>query len=108
LEHGIHVHRFADGDGMDNLSEYRAGTNPLLETSVLYLSVQGFTVNQDLIMTFEAMPNHSYTVERRTSLDLPWSTFMTVPPSSTPRIVQFMDRPDTYWQSFYRVVTAPQ
>jgi hypothetical protein len=97
-----------DGDGMDNLSEYRAGTDPLLKSSLLHLTVQGFTVNQDLVMAFEAVPNHSYTVERRTSLDLPWSTFVTVPLSPTARVVQFMDRPDTYWQSFYRVVTAPQ
>jgi hypothetical protein len=93
---------------MDNLSEYRAGTDPLLKSSLLYLTVQGFTVDQDLVMTFEAMPNHSYTVERRTSLDLPWATFMNVSPSPTARTVQVTDRPDAYWQSFYRVVTAPQ
>ena len=92
---------------MDNLSEYRAGTNPLLKTSLLYLTVQGFTANQELVMAFEAVPNHSYIVERRTSLELPWSIFMTVQPSPTPRTIQFMGRPDSHLQSFYRVVTAP-
>ncbi|MCX6926015.1 MAG: hypothetical protein NT154_22825 [Verrucomicrobia bacterium] len=49
------------GDGMNNLAEYFAGTNPTNALSCLRLQIQA--AGNPLSLSFEAVANHSYTVQ---------------------------------------------
>ncbi len=64
----------ADGDGMSNLNEYFAGTDPLDANSVFRIK-QITTGAGDVRISFESALNKSYQVQRRDSLD-PNSTWI--------------------------------
>jgi hypothetical protein len=77
-----------DGDGMNNLAEYLAGTSPTDAASSLRLQFQLGATGLDL--WFEAASNHSYTVQRSSELVAgAWEKLLEVPPSPTNRLQRF-------------------
>ncbi len=63
-----------DGDGMTNLDEYRAGTNPTNAASLLKIV---FTVTNGNVLSFIAQTNLSYSIQWRTNLTAPTWTNLT-------------------------------
>ena len=64
----------ADGDGMSNLQEYLAGTDPTNPNSVFRL-LAGTPVNGTMNLTWPAVMGKSYQVQYKTNLDDPvWLT----------------------------------
>jgi glycosidase len=63
----------ADGDGMSNLNEYFAGTDPLNPASVFRIK-QVTTASGDVQINFESALGKTYQLQRRETLDLnsPW------------------------------------
>ena len=61
----------ADGDGMSNLQEYLAGTDPTSASSKLAFSNSSLTVNGTPAVSFSWLtaPGKNYTLETRTSLE---------------------------------------
>jgi len=61
----------ADGDGLSNLQEYLAGTDPTNPQSKLQFSNSGMTVNGKPEVTFSWLtaPGKNYTLEAQTSLE---------------------------------------
>jgi titin len=62
----------ADGDGLTNLEEYRAGTNPRDASSVLRLS-QTVAGNGQMLLTFPTVAGKTYRVEWTSSLPTGWT-----------------------------------
>ena len=58
----------ADGDGMSNLAEFLAGTNPTDATSVLRLQIQMSVANQGLL-NWLAVPGKTYRMQFKENLD---------------------------------------
>lgn len=75
-------HDDADGDGFDNLEEFRAGTNPTEATSVLHIQsvqVQG----ADAVIQFESVSGKAYRLERTRGLGDPeWTTVIEYMPGT--------------------------
>ena len=65
----------ADHDGVNNLHEFRAGTNPLNATSLLRLAVQ--PTAGGLKLNFPTGLGRSYVIESAPSPSGPWTTFGT-------------------------------
>jgi hypothetical protein len=95
-----------DADGMSNLEEYLAGTNPKSASSYLKIASidwSGVAVR----LTFEAAPNKSYTLEYRDSAASgSWIKLDDFPAQSSPRTVEFADLGGpANAPRFYRLVT---
>jgi hypothetical protein len=69
-----------DGDGMSNLQEYLAGTNPNDPNSRLRITAVGAnTVGSTATLTWTSVPSRLYYVEERTNLTTgAWSTNLTL------------------------------
>ena len=96
-----------DGDGMSNLQEYLAQTDPHDSTSVLRLTA--VHVDGQLLLGFEVQPDVAYTVQYSESL-LPasWQTWHQVPPSPTRHQLWLTNPPSATQQIFFRIVTPPR
>jgi enediyne biosynthesis protein E4 len=99
-----------DNDGVSNLDEYRAGSDPLdMETflSIAFVTIQGLP--RTASVTFPAVAPKTYTVLRRDFADRgAWIPIADVPATSTNRLVTVRDpTPITpeQTQGFYRLVT---
>lgn len=93
-----------DGDGMDNRSEYVAGTNPTNALSLLNIVVSATNVSQ---LNFVAQTNINYTVQWRTNLgSAPWQRLTNIVGSSQVRTmsVNTATAPGTS-ERYFRVVT---
>ena len=95
-----------DLDGMTNLQEYRAGTDPRDPGSFLRIDAHSAPA-QGVLLTFAAVSNKTYTVESRDTVTGPgWSNALSVAAAPTNRVVQWTDpaapRPS---QRFYRLRT---
>ena len=75
-----------DGDGMTNLEEYIAGTDPHDPASVLKVSV---VRANGWFLQFNAISNITYTLQSRPSLSLtsPWQDWQPIPPAPTNRSI---------------------
>ncbi len=94
----------ADGDGMTNLQEYLAGTNPLDPASDLRLTM---TTDASVELSFTAAADRSYTVEYSDSLAPDnWQRLADIPALSSPptRQVQIQDTTPNGTR-YYRVRT---
>ena len=106
---GLATNNPADGlddkdlDGMSNVDEYRAGTDPNDFNSVLRITQT--TVPGQAILNFGAISNRTYTLQYSDGLPAnPWLRLADVPHSPTNRTEMI---PDPAWTTnrFYRVVT---
>jgi len=95
-----------DGDGMSNVAEFRAGTDPASAASVLRISQT--VVPGAVELSFGAISNRNYTIEYTDSLPDPsWSRLVDFLSALTNRVETFVD---PHWTSnrFYRAVTPRQ
>jgi hypothetical protein len=96
----------SDGDGKSNAQEYLAGTNPRDSKSVFTSEVSRIAGGYSI--RFTAMPNKSYTVQRRDSLvGGAWQKVADVLAEPAQRVVEVTDSANAE-QRFYRVVTPLQ
>lgn len=95
-----------DGDGVSNVGEYQAGTNP---TNALdYLKIDNITASNSATLKFGTISNRTYTVQFSGTLgDGLWSQLVDVTARSSNRVETIFD---PAWTSnrFYRVVTPRQ
>jgi hypothetical protein len=99
----------ADGDGMTNLQEYRAGTDPLDPQSNLKLQYQGMdSTTARPQFSFTAMPGIGYTLQYSDSLTSGiWKNLRNEPAGDSIRTVTLTD-PGATEARFYRIVTPIQ
>lgn len=91
-----------DGDGLTNLAEYRAGTDPNDPASTLRL---GITAGSSAVLEFNALANHSYTLEYRDSLRTgAWAPLFHLNAEPTNRLWRLTD-PAPNNPRFYRLRT---
>ncbi|HWY29099.1 MAG TPA: immunoglobulin domain-containing protein, partial [Candidatus Acidoferrum sp.] len=101
----------ADGDGMTNLQEYRAGTDPLDPQSNLKLQFQGMDSTTGLPqVSFTAMPGIGYTLQYSDDLTSGnWQKLRDEPAADSIRTVILTDPKATNSSTrFYRIVTPIQ
>ena len=101
----------ADGDGMTNLQEYRAGTDPLDPQSNLKLQFQGLDASTGLPQfSFTAMPGIGYTLQYSDDLtSANWQKLRDEPAADSIRTVLLTDPSGTNsFARFYRIVTPIQ
>lgn len=97
----------ADGDGADNLAEFRAGTNPLDATSLTAIRsvrLQG----ADVVVQFASTAGRAYRLERSSVLSpASWTTVIERVPG-TGAVMEVQDRnAATGGPAFYRLVVRP-
>lgn len=96
-----------DGDGVANLDEYRAGTNPTNASSYLKVELRG-VLSGTAVLEFFAASNLTYTVEYRDTFPAgAWTRFADVIARATNRVEVLVD-PAASPQRFYRLVTPRQ
>jgi hypothetical protein len=96
-----------DGDGMSNLDEFRAGTNPSSSTSLLRLEISGSDLGVP-VLSFRAAANKSYTVMATDSLATPlWERVGNIFPGAD-RQVDLLDDGDGDGTRFYRIISPMQ
>ncbi len=96
----------ADSDGMTNLEEFNAGTDPQSALSSLRVELLSATVST-ATLRFHAASNRAYSVLYRDALPgSPWVRLSSVPAHSTNRTATVTDINATNAQRFYRLVTS--
>jgi uncharacterized repeat protein (TIGR01451 family) len=89
-----------DHDGLSNLQEYQAGSNPLVADSLLFLSGQQSS-NGNFALTFRAIPGQNYVLSASTNLT-DWAPIWNFTPTSNPN--SFVDPVSTnFTRRFYRI-----
>jgi hypothetical protein len=97
----------SDGDGLTDLQEFLAGTNPINNDSVLrclavVTSAGGATIY------WSAVLGHSYRIEYKNSIDdANWTTLVSSTSPSTPNASVFDPDASLSTQRFYRVTALP-
>jgi hypothetical protein len=95
----------ADGDGLTNLQEYQMGTNPRDRQSGLRLSIAMLPDATNLVLSFAATANFSYTIEYSDAVTPPaWLPFRDIPPAPTNQLIAIIV-PATDPARFYRLRT---
>jgi hypothetical protein len=95
-----------DNDGLSNLEEFRAGTNPTNAGGVLAL--RAFRTNEMLMLEFEAESNRTYTVQRANALDSgAWARLIDFAARTNRRIETFVE-PAATTNRYYRLITPRQ
>ena len=95
----------ADGDGMTNLEEYLAGTNPNDANSALRFS-QVIAQNGNVLLQFVASSNRTYSLLYKPALDAAqWSKLTDIPAHPTNRVVNLTNSVPGDAQRFYRLIT---
>ena len=91
-----------DGDGMTDLQEYLAGTDPLNPSSALRLQL--IHTNSSLLR-FTAIANHSYTIQYNDSLQAgTWQRLIDITATPSTQIIQVQDSTPRSGR-FYRLHT---
>jgi hypothetical protein len=115
LAHGFKVEdaadamRDADGDGQDNLSEYRAGTDPASAESCLRLERVVRTSDSTVRFDFSAVSNRSYGLEARVFPDGRWEPLLSWPAAESNRVLTVTQPVPSILAPplLYRVLTPP-
>jgi hypothetical protein len=108
LRHALDPHvpdgdRDLDHDGMSNLAEFMAGTDPNDGQSYLKLEVKTH-LSPGLTLEFVAAPEHSYTIEFSDVLDgTPWEKFRDV--DTVPAVESPWDDASASVHRYYRIIT---
>ena len=98
----------ADHDGMTNLQEFLAGTDPQNPNSALRLRVTP-AGGPGLWLEFDAVANHSYTVQSCTALTPgAWSSYADIPATLTNRVVGILATATNSPGQYFRLVTPAQ
>jgi hypothetical protein len=102
----------SDGDGLTNLQEYQIGTDPRNPASGLRLNIAIAPDGTNVLLSFTAVCNFTYTVESNAAFDgAPWQALQDISAEPTNRLIQVM-LPATETTQFYRLRTpwrfAPQ
>jgi hypothetical protein len=93
----------SDGDGLSNFQEYQMGSDPRDHRSgisLIALSANG----TNIVLTFTAFANQSYTIESAAAVTGPWSPWEDVAAAAATRTVQFTV-PATGSARFFRLRT---
>ena len=94
-----------DGDGMSNIQEYLAGTDPQDSRSVLRLTAT--PGDNQVLLSFEAQPDLAYAVQFTEALDSTnWQAWQQISSSPTSHTIVLTSAPLSQ-QRFFRVVTPP-
>jgi len=95
-----------DQDGLTNREEYLAGTDPQDPLSLLRLDWVDWTASQ-ITLRFQAMPGKTYSLLRRTTLDLgAWQTLTNIPIQALPKQITITDpTAGATTQRFYQLLT---
>ncbi|MFM1768702.1 MAG: hypothetical protein RJA22_1231 [Verrucomicrobiota bacterium] len=99
-----------DGDGMGNLAEYIAGTDPLDPASFLQVTFTTPAPGAGARLSFGAIANRTYTLQAADRLPAgtgPWSNLVHFVALPTNRVETLLDSASAT-QRFYRVVTPRQ
>lgn len=92
-----------DKDGMSNLAEYLAGTDP--KDAQSFLKIEAGSVADQILLTFGAAQNRTYTVQYAEDVGAPqWIPWAHVPARATNRLETFFDGFKS-GRRVYRVVT---
>jgi hypothetical protein len=96
-----------DGDGVSNVLEYLADTNPTNAAS--YFAIEAVTVNPGNSVLFQSSPNRKYTLQSTTNLNSgAWSDVSSQTAiRGTGGVVSLTDSSPTTTQRFYRVEVRP-
>jgi hypothetical protein len=98
----------ADGDGLTNIEEFIAGTNPILDTSVLAIEEITLAAGGTVELRFMAMAGKSYSVQyAEEPAPLEWRNLRTVEAPAASGIVVVGDLSPSAGR-FYRLVTPAQ
>ena len=99
----------SDGDGMTNLQEFMAGTDP--RNAASYLKIDALeplsSTSNALRVRFAAVSNRTYTVFQRDGLSAePWLRWVNVDAAPTNRVVQLTNQtPPATAQRYFRLQT---
>src|SRR5262249_26560438 len=96
-----------DHDGMTNLQEFLAGTDPNDPSSVLRIGAVEFdTVAAAFVLSFEAVANRTYTVQCRTNIATGlWQSLESISAAPANRTINVTNAPANCMSGFYRLIT---
>jgi subtilisin family serine protease len=98
-----------DLDGLTNLQEYRAGTDPTNALSYLRVDTIALAGESNLVsLSFLAASNKTYTIQHRNVVDSEaWNRLADVLAAPTNRVIEILDTngPPANPQRYYRLVT---
>ncbi|MFM1769163.1 MAG: Inner spore coat protein [Verrucomicrobiota bacterium] len=82
----------SDGDGLTNLQEYQAGTNPTSAASTLGFSGMAALGTNGVVLSFQALSNRTYGIEFKESLlDPAWTVLTNIPAAAVNRNLQIQN-----------------
>jgi hypothetical protein len=97
----------SDGDGMTNLQEYQAGTNPKQASSVLRI-IDVEISGGDVVVTFPSVLGKTYRLEQRASLGDTWMLLSdNIAGTGSPIGVLDVEAADQNLKRFYRITVMP-
>ena len=98
-----------DNDGMTNLQEFLAGTNPKDAASRLTATLARPSPTAPFTVTWSSVPGKQYTILYQNTLGGTWQTLITVPAAATPATsTSYSDAASAgLGQRFYKVQVGP-